>query len=109
MVRADPVASSRPSSSDRIMSSSPPFPSSLQCDTRFWANEARYRTAHKEWVDFIDSFLVKLQEVDDEIPYLPAKDVEHRIYRDVRFSNDKTPYKRVSLHLYDRVVLEWLR
>jgi hypothetical protein len=72
------------------------FPCFHSASHRFWANEARYRTAHKEWVDFIDTFLVKLQEVDDEIPYLPAKDVEHRIYRDVRFSNDKTPYKRVS-------------
>lgn len=24
---------------------------------------------------------------------MPAKDLVHRIYRDVRFSNDKTPYK----------------
>jgi len=34
-----------------------------------------------------------LIEVDDHIPSLPPKDVIHRIYRDIRFSNDKTPYK----------------
>lgn len=34
-----------------------------------------------------------LVEVDPHIPHLPSKDVIHRIYRDVRFSNDKTPYK----------------
>jgi hypothetical protein len=31
---------------------------------------------------------------DAQLPPLPPKDVIHRIYRDVRFSNDKTPYKR---------------
>jgi len=44
-------------------------------------------------VDFIDEFTQLLNEVDDEIPILPAKDVLHRIYRDIRFSNNKTPYK----------------
>jgi Conserved hypothetical protein (DUF2461) len=34
-------------------------------------------------VDFIDEFTQLLNEVDDEIPILPAKDVLHRIYRDV--------------------------
>ena len=32
-------------------------------------------------------------EVDDTIPDLPSKDIIFRIYRDVRFSNDPTPYK----------------
>jgi len=34
-----------------------------------------------------------LTEVDPQIPPLPPKDLVHRIYRDIRFSNDKTPYK----------------
>jgi uncharacterized protein (DUF2461 family) len=32
-------------------------------------------------------------EIDPTIPPLPMKDVVFRIYRDVRFSNDKTLYK----------------
>ncbi|KAG8855435.1 hypothetical protein FRB91_002235 [Serendipita sp. 411] len=59
----------------------------------FKLHEPVYRQAEKEWNDFVDAFTTTLTEVDDEIPHLPPKDVIHRIYRDVRFSNDKTPYK----------------
>ncbi|KAJ7805788.1 hypothetical protein B0H14DRAFT_2878515 [Mycena olivaceomarginata] len=52
-----------------------------------------FRQAEKEWKDFIEVFTDLLIEVDDEIPPLPPKDVIHRIYRDTRFSNNKTPYK----------------
>lgn len=34
-----------------------------------------------------------MTEVDETIPELPAKDVVFRIYRDIRFSKDSTPYK----------------
>ncbi|KAL7410252.1 hypothetical protein BDY24DRAFT_444228 [Mrakia frigida] len=60
----------------------------------FWANEPRYRMAEKEWNAFVDTLVPKIMEIDDEIPYMPSKDLVHRIYRDVRFSNDKTPYKK---------------
>ncbi|KAF8333340.1 hypothetical protein F5887DRAFT_1273763 [Amanita rubescens] len=53
----------------------------------FKLQEPVYRQAEKEWKDFS-------RRVDPQIPHLPAKDVVHRIYRDVRFSNDKTPYKQ---------------
>ncbi|KAG9018031.1 hypothetical protein FRB90_012590 [Tulasnella sp. 427] len=69
----------------------------------FKLHEPVYRLAEKvtglvltkvEWVDFVNKLVEKVTEdVDEEIPPLPAKDVIHRIYRDVRFSNDKTPYK----------------
>ncbi|KAK7677846.1 hypothetical protein QCA50_019158 [Cerrena zonata] len=55
--------------------------------------EPVFRLAEKEWKDFIEEFTTLLSEVDPQVPPLPAKDVSHRIYRDVRFSNDKTPYK----------------
>ena len=35
----------------------------------------------------------KVIEKDDTIPELPPKDLTFRIYRDVRFSSDPTPYK----------------
>ena len=35
----------------------------------------------------------KIVELDETIPELPVKDVIFRIYRDVRFSKDPTPYK----------------
>ncbi|KAI9569596.1 hypothetical protein HD554DRAFT_2204369 [Boletus coccyginus] len=42
---------------------------------------------------FVEAFTAMLTVVDSQIPPLPPKDVIHRIYRDIRFSNDKTPYK----------------
>ncbi|QRW13360.1 hypothetical protein RhiLY_12359 [Ceratobasidium sp. AG-Ba] len=60
----------------------------------FKLHEPVFRLAEKEWIAFVDAWISVLVEVDDEIPPLPPKDVIHRIYRDMRFSNDKTPYKR---------------
>ncbi|KAK7453339.1 hypothetical protein VKT23_012018 [Stygiomarasmius scandens] len=67
-----------------------------ECNDREWfkLHEPVYRLAEKEWKDFVDHFTESLIEVDPHIPPLPPKDVIHRIYRDIRFSNDKTPYKR---------------
>ncbi|KAF9509955.1 hypothetical protein BS47DRAFT_1300807 [Hydnum rufescens UP504] len=55
--------------------------------------EPVFRLAEKEWIAFIDTLTPLVTEMDDQIPPLPPKDLIHRIYRDVRFSNDKTPYK----------------
>ncbi|KAL1680576.1 hypothetical protein EV122DRAFT_288628 [Schizophyllum commune] len=67
----------------------PPYPSPLiSCP------EPVYRVAEKEWKDFVEAFTDSMIEVDPEVPPLPPKDVIHRIYRDIRFSNDKTPYKQ---------------
>lgn len=66
------------------------------CNDREWfkLNEPVYRQAEQEWKDFIEAFTDVLAGVDPQVPHLPPKDVIHRIYRDVRFSNDKTPYKK---------------
>ncbi|KAG9316552.1 hypothetical protein JVU11DRAFT_2603 [Chiua virens] len=65
------------------------------CNDRVWfrLHEPIYRRCEKEFKDFIEAFTTMLTEVDVQIPPLPPKDVIHRIYRDIRFSNDKTPYK----------------
>ncbi|EAU81224.2 hypothetical protein CC1G_09468 [Coprinopsis cinerea okayama7 len=60
----------------------------------FPPSEPVYRVAEKEWKDFVEKWQDELMAVDPQIPQLPTKDVIHRIYRDIRFSNDKTPYKR---------------
>jgi uncharacterized protein (TIGR02453 family) len=52
-----------------------------------------FRQSEKDWKSFVDQMTEKLTEVDDTLPELPAKDIVFRIYRDVRFSNDPTPYK----------------
>ncbi|KAI6040353.1 hypothetical protein EDC04DRAFT_2678669 [Pisolithus marmoratus] len=65
------------------------------CNDRGWfkLHEPVYRRCEKEFKEFIEAFSEMLVSVDPQIPPLPPKDVVHRIYRDIRFSNDKTPYK----------------
>ncbi|KAM5546152.1 hypothetical protein V8D89_000278 [Ganoderma adspersum] len=66
-----------------------------ECNDREWfkLHEPVYRLAETEWKAFVEHFTDVLVDVDPQIPHLPPKDVIHRIYRDIRFSNDKTPYK----------------
>lgn len=59
----------------------------------FKLREPVFRVAEKEWKDFVDEFVPLLIEADPQIPHLPARDMVHRIYNDVRFKTDKTPYK----------------
>ncbi|KAF9462235.1 hypothetical protein BDZ94DRAFT_1298705 [Collybia nuda] len=67
-----------------------------KCNDREWfkLHEPVYRLAEQEWKDFIEALTMRLTDVDSQVPPLPPKDVIHRIYRDIRFSNDKTPYKK---------------
>lgn len=60
----------------------------------FAANKEKYEVARKNVEDVAADLLVELQSFDDRIPkdILPKKCVL-RIYRDVRFSKIKTPYK----------------
>ncbi|OQO07185.1 hypothetical protein B0A48_07754 [Cryoendolithus antarcticus] len=51
-----------------------------------------FRQAEKDWFGFVEKLTEKLTEIDDTVPELPVKDVIFRIYRDVRFSKDPTPY-----------------
>ncbi|KAL2149317.1 hypothetical protein VTH82DRAFT_8665 [Thermothelomyces myriococcoides] len=62
---------------------------------RSWlkANDGEYRRALKDWESYVMTLADKLIALDPTIPELPFKDVNFRIYRDIRFSNDPTPYK----------------
>jgi len=62
---------------------------------RSWlkTHEADFRQAETNWKNFVESLTEKLTGFDETIPELPAKDVVFRIYRDIRFSPDPTPYK----------------
>ncbi|GAA5907852.1 hypothetical protein JCM5296_005802 [Sporobolomyces johnsonii] len=59
----------------------------------FQANDARYRHALANFKAFLTAWVPRASEADWSLPHLPTKDLIHRIYRDVRFSKDKTPYK----------------
>jgi hypothetical protein len=52
-----------------------------------------YRTSWNDWLTFVESLTEKIIEKDETIPELPPKDLVFRIYRDIRFSSDQTPYK----------------
>ncbi|KAK2736341.1 hypothetical protein FQN57_000791 [Myotisia sp. PD_48] len=56
-------------------------------------NDAEYRRSKTDWDSFVESLNEKFIEKDSTIPELPAKDLVFRIYRDIRFSKDATPYK----------------
>ncbi|KAM3415278.1 hypothetical protein BST61_g8808 [Cercospora zeina] len=52
-----------------------------------------FRQAEKDFHTFVEAMTETLATIDDTIPELPVKDVIFRIYRDIRFSKDPTPYK----------------
>ena len=56
-------------------------------------HDADYRQSKKDFDAFVESLTEKIIEKDDTIPELPPKDLTFRIYRDIRFSPDPTPYK----------------
>ncbi|GAC98166.1 hypothetical protein PHSY_005755 [Pseudozyma hubeiensis SY62] len=65
--------------------------------------DAVYRYCWKNFGEFADAVLNDIMEkVDDTVPWLPTKDLVYRIYRDVRFSNDKTPYKTNLMASFSR-------
>lgn len=65
-------------------------------NSREWFNshKAEYENARENALDFTAKLISKLSAFDNTIPAdLNPKDCVMRIYRDIRFSNDKTPYK----------------
>ena len=59
----------------------------------FMANKARYTALQTRFNDFVDELIGEISRFDDSVAGLTAKDCTYRIYRDVRFSSDKSPYK----------------
>ena len=63
-------------------------------NNREWFNshKKQYREAHEVMIAFADA-LIKEMEHHDQIETPDGKKSLYRIYRDTRFSNNKTPYK----------------
>ncbi|GAB4285231.1 MAG: DUF2461 domain-containing protein [Marinilabiliales bacterium] len=59
----------------------------------FHENKAMYNDARASFEKFTDYIIDKISEFDKEISGLKSKDCLFRIYKDVRFSKDKTSYK----------------
>lgn len=59
----------------------------------FAANKPEYERVRAVWVAELQKLIDLLAAYDTSLAHLEAKDCLYRIYRDTRFSPDKTPYK----------------
>jgi uncharacterized protein (TIGR02453 family) len=64
-------------------------------NNRDWFNENKhlYEDARKDFEIFIDELIQRITDFDPTLMGLQPKDCMFRIYKDVRFSKDKLPYK----------------
>lgn len=61
--------------------------------TWFEPNRPRYKKLQSQFNDLVTDLIVKIGQFDPAIQLLSAKECTFRINRDIRFSNDKSPYK----------------
>ncbi|MFZ4581428.1 MAG: DUF2461 domain-containing protein [Paludibacter sp.] len=59
----------------------------------FIENKSWFDKCKKEFDQLSTALISKIAEFDDDIKNVEASECVFRIYRDVRFSHDKTPYK----------------
>ena len=60
----------------------------------FLANKTRYEVYKEDYHQLIGAFLNVLKPLDASLELLEIKNCTFRINRDIRFSKDKSPYKR---------------
>lgn len=59
----------------------------------FQENKPKYQQAKKEFESYVNELIAIVHAIDPTVGHPHAKDCIFRIFRDVRFSKDKTPYK----------------
>lgn len=59
----------------------------------FMDNKSRYDAIREEFIDFTAQIIEELSQLDPSIGHPDPKRCLYRIYRDLRFSLDKRPYK----------------
>ena len=59
----------------------------------FSTNKERYQKVLKKWNALCENLITEIGRFDENIAPLTIKDCTYRIYRDTRFSKDKSPYK----------------
>ncbi|HOO19191.1 MAG TPA: DUF2461 domain-containing protein [Paludibacteraceae bacterium] len=64
-------------------------------NNRIWFNQNRdwYEEVRSEFLRISSALITEISKFDEEIKYVNLKDCLFRIYRDIRFSPDKSPYK----------------
>jgi uncharacterized protein (TIGR02453 family) len=60
----------------------------------FNAHHDEYEAAKLEFENFLAQVIARVSAFDDSVRHLQPRDCTYRIYRDLRFSPDKSPYKR---------------
>ncbi|MDQ3072001.1 MAG: DUF2461 domain-containing protein, partial [Bacteroidota bacterium] len=60
--------------------------------TWFDAHRNEYETSRQDFLEFANKLIQRIGQWDENIGRQQAKDSMFRIYRDVRFAKDKTPY-----------------
>ena len=61
--------------------------------TWFKAHKDEFDALRKPWEQDMERLIGMVADYDDNVRGLAVKDCVFRIYRDTRFSNDKSPYK----------------
>jgi uncharacterized protein (TIGR02453 family) len=61
--------------------------------TWFLENKEEYMSVKNDFESGIAKAIARISVFDDEIAHLQVKDCVYRFYRDIRFSQDKSPYK----------------
>lgn len=64
-------------------------------NNRDWFNDNKtfYQEAQQDVISFVEKLIEEIAAFDEEVGKLDAKKSLFRIYRDTRFSKDKSPYK----------------
>ena len=64
-------------------------------NTRAWfnANKEWYQRVQQRWHVFCEELIHHVGAFDSDVAGLGLRDCTYRIYRDTRFSKDKSPYK----------------
>lgn len=65
-------------------------------NNREWFHEHReqYEAARAAFESIVEELIARITVFDSSVQYLTVPDCTYRFYRDVRFSPDKSPYKR---------------
>lgn len=65
-------------------------------NNREWFNEnkAKYLKAREAFESMVKELIIRISMFDPSVQYLNVSDCTYRFYRDIRFSPDKSPYKR---------------
>lgn len=60
----------------------------------FAAHRGEYEAARTAFEDMVQQVINRIASFDESVRHVQVKDCTYRFYRDTRFSDDKSPYKR---------------